>query len=134
MAVHGTGTPLGDPIEMGALGGALSMRTSKTTTHHDIGSHATAPLTLGAPKSCFGHTEGTAGITGVLHVLMSMTHKVGNQGNPFFYFVSAVDQANAIFDGATRKSTLSVYSQYQRCATGSSSNAPLAQFESIRGQ
>jgi acyl transferase domain-containing protein len=53
VAVHGTGTPLGDPIEVGALGAALAApRASR--------------LTLGSNKACYGHTEGTAGITGAL--------------------------------------------------------------------
>ncbi|KAK9829172.1 hypothetical protein WJX72_004291 [[Myrmecia] bisecta] len=53
VSVHGTGTPLGDPIEMGALGSAL-------------GSGQQQRLAIGSSKACFGHTEGTAGVTGVL--------------------------------------------------------------------
>ena len=49
-----TGTPLGDPIEVGAIGQALSHQ------------HAPAIVSLGSVKSCFGHTEGAAGVTGVL--------------------------------------------------------------------
>ena len=54
VAVHGTGTPLGDPIEVGALGQALR------------GSGGQAQLALGSVKSCYGHTEGAAGLTGLL--------------------------------------------------------------------
>ena len=54
VSVHGTGTALGDPIEVGALAQALP------------GSTWAAPLTLVSNKSCFGHTEGTAGLTGLL--------------------------------------------------------------------
>lgn len=50
VAVHGTGTVLGDPIETGALAQAL---------------HEAAPALLSV-KSCFGHTEGAAGLTGAL--------------------------------------------------------------------
>lgn len=57
MAVHGTGTPLGDPIEVGALQQAL---TGKASRRHDTSQH----LTIGSVKACFGHTEGTAGLTG----------------------------------------------------------------------
>ena len=57
VAVHGTGTPLGDPIEVGALGAALKMAD---------GSHRVA---LQSVKACFGHTEGAAGMTGTLHHL-----------------------------------------------------------------
>ena len=51
VSVHGTGTPLGDPIEVGALGQGLS--------HESVGS--ARPLTLLSNKSCLGHTEGAAG-------------------------------------------------------------------------
>ena len=51
VSVHGTGTPLGDPIEVGALGQGLARS----------GFAAAAPLLLLSNKSCFGHTEGAAG-------------------------------------------------------------------------
>ena len=51
VSVHGTGTPLGDPIEVGALGQGLARS----------GSGAPQPLALLSNKSCFGHTEGAAG-------------------------------------------------------------------------
>jgi acyl transferase domain-containing protein len=49
---HGTGTPLGDPIEFGALRAVLAQP------------HADKPMFLGALKSNFGHLEGAAGIDG----------------------------------------------------------------------
>ncbi len=55
-AVHGTGTALGDPIEVSALGAAFSPRQ---------GLHQ-GPLATGSVKACFGHTEGAAGVTGLL--------------------------------------------------------------------
>ncbi len=54
VAVHGTGTPLGDPIEVNALGAALGSGTDSRRSH----------VAIGAVKSCYGHTEGTAGLTG----------------------------------------------------------------------
>lgn len=56
------GTPLGDPIEVNALGQAL--RPAKK----GAGSTAPAapPLAMGSVKSCYGHTEGAAGLTGTL--------------------------------------------------------------------
>ena len=56
VSVHGTGTPLGDPIEVGALGQGLS---------YAAGASSGRPLTLLSNKSCFGHTEGAAGIFAV---------------------------------------------------------------------
>lgn len=55
VAVHGTGTPLGDPIEVGALAQAFAGQPQ---------TDAPARLTLGSVKACYGHTEGAAGITG----------------------------------------------------------------------
>lgn len=50
IAVHGTGTPLGDPIEVGALGNALGRSSGN--------------VVLGSVKASYGHTEGAAGLTG----------------------------------------------------------------------
>ncbi|MEV7044747.1 SDR family NAD(P)-dependent oxidoreductase [Amycolatopsis sp. NPDC051061] len=49
---HGTGTPVGDPIEVAAIGGALD---GSPHTHW-----------IGSVKSNFGHTEAAAGIAGVI--------------------------------------------------------------------
>lgn len=67
VAVHGTGTPLGDPIEVGALGQAL---------HQDLGLRAggQGPVALPSVKSCYGHTEGAAGLTGMLMAACSIEH------------------------------------------------------------
>lgn len=53
VAIHGTGTPLGDPIEVSALGQALSVRGGSR-----------GHVAIAAVKSCYGHTEGAAGLTG----------------------------------------------------------------------
>jgi len=58
VALHGTGTPLGDPIEVSALAAALS-------------SFPRAPITLAAPKTSVGHTEGCAGLTNLLTALVA---------------------------------------------------------------
>ena len=59
-ATH-AGTPLGDPIEVGALGAALSCK--EAASQHS--------LTSSSVKACFGHTEGAAGLTGALLALQS---------------------------------------------------------------
>ena len=61
---HGTGTKLGDPIEIKALSEAFHTFTDKTR-FCAIGSH----------KPNFGHTIMTAGIGGVFKILMAMKHK-----------------------------------------------------------
>ena len=83
--LHGTGTPLGDPIELGALAAVLrpppaaSMATKGTTT--TITAHApsqaapqtqTLPLSLAAVKSKLGHTEAASGVMGIAHGLAGL--------------------------------------------------------------
>eukprot|EP00890_Picochlorum_soloecismus_P001860 jgi/Picsp_1/2675/NSC_00905-R1_beta-ketoacyl synthase len=53
-SVHGTGTPLGDPIELNSI---LNAHSSEVK---GVG------LTLFAPKACLGHMEGNAGSAGLL--------------------------------------------------------------------
>ena len=50
VSVHGTGTTLGDPIEVGAIGKAFAQDVERLH-----------PLQLLSNKSHLGHTEGTAG-------------------------------------------------------------------------
>jgi acyl transferase domain-containing protein len=67
VAVHGTGTPLGDPIETGALGQALSLKGAATGRAHAV--------TIASVKSCYGHTEGAAGLTGALLAVQALHHQ-----------------------------------------------------------
>ncbi len=60
---HGTGTSLGDPIELGALGAVFHGRNESDT-----------PLLLGSAKTNLGHLEAAAGIAGVIKVALSMQH------------------------------------------------------------
>lgn len=61
---HGTGTALGDQIEAQSINEVF--RSSHTSTR---------PLFVGAAKSCIGHTEGAAGLVGVLKTVLSLRHK-----------------------------------------------------------
>ena len=60
LASHGTGTPLGDPIETGALRKAVAPVPCST---HAPGA---STFTVGALKAITGHLEGTAGLAGLL--------------------------------------------------------------------
>lgn len=63
LQLHGTGTPLGDPIEVGAAVVAL----------RPAGTHASAqPLSLAACKTAVGHTEPAAGVLGAVHALLEL--------------------------------------------------------------
>ena len=57
VAVHGTGTPLGDPIEVSALGAAWGSKRQAPGRQLPVG-------LMGSVKSVYGHTEGAAGMTG----------------------------------------------------------------------
>ena len=77
VAVHGTGTPLGDPIEVGALGQALGDDGRK----QQPGGRSTAEekghrVALASVKSCYGHTEGAAGLTGALLAVQCLQAQV----------------------------------------------------------
>lgn len=58
-SLHGTGTSLGDPIEMNALMNAFKGNQKDG-------------LSIGAFKSITGHTEGAAGLSGLLQISMSI--------------------------------------------------------------
>lgn len=58
---HGTGTPLGDPIELQALGRVFHERNTA--------------IAIGSCKSNIGHTEAAAGIAGMLKTVLCLQHK-----------------------------------------------------------
>lgn len=76
---HGTGTSLGDPIEVRALGGVFSEGRSKREN----------PLMIGSVKTNVGHLEAAAGIVGLVKVVLSLQNKTIpphlhlNEPNPY---------------------------------------------------
>ncbi|MDJ0795563.1 MAG: type I polyketide synthase [Calothrix sp. MO_167.B12] len=60
---HGTGTALGDPIEVQALGEVFQAR------------RADSPLAIGSIKTNIGHLEAAAGIAGLMKVVLSLQHQ-----------------------------------------------------------
>ncbi|ORY58512.1 fatty acid synthase S-acetyltransferase [Pseudomassariella vexata] len=56
---HGTGTPVGDPIEMKAIGRVFRLYRS-----------AEAPLYVGSVKANIGHLEGCSGLAGVIKSIL----------------------------------------------------------------
>ncbi len=75
---HGTGTSLGDPIEVGAIGAVFGKAHSKEQ-----------PVTIGTVKTNIGHLEGGAGIAGLMKVVLQMQNQQiapslhFNQPNPY---------------------------------------------------
>ncbi|MBE9571658.1 MAG: amino acid adenylation domain-containing protein, partial [Proteobacteria bacterium] len=61
---HGTGTPLGDPIEMRAIEAVFGDGRPKDR-----------PLWIGSAKTNIGHTEASAGIAGLIKVILSLQHE-----------------------------------------------------------
>ena len=59
---HGTGTPLGDPIELDALSKVFADRQDRR------------PLVLGAVKTNLGHLEAAAGIAGFIKTVLAVGH------------------------------------------------------------
>ncbi|WP_320175465.1 non-ribosomal peptide synthetase/type I polyketide synthase [Maridesulfovibrio sp.] len=60
---HGTGTPLGDPIEVEAI---------SKVYRHEQRQH---PVILGSVKPCIGHAESAAGVAGLIKTVLCMQHE-----------------------------------------------------------
>lgn len=58
---HGTGTPIGDPIEINAIGNLFKKRKKD--------------ILVGTVKSNIGHLEGSAGLAGLIKVVLSLKNK-----------------------------------------------------------
>ncbi|CAL8109687.1 unnamed protein product [Orchesella dallaii] len=61
---HGTGTSVGDPMEILAIGKAYNSPSR------------TSPLIIGSVKTNVGHTESCSGITGIMKTILSMKHEL----------------------------------------------------------
>jgi acyl transferase domain-containing protein/acyl-CoA synthetase (AMP-forming)/AMP-acid ligase II/thioesterase domain-containing protein len=59
---HGTGTPLGDPIEVEGIAGALGVRRRH-------------PITIGSVKTNIGHLEAAAGLAGVVKIALAIWNR-----------------------------------------------------------
>ncbi|WP_341891915.1 beta-ketoacyl synthase N-terminal-like domain-containing protein [Variovorax sp. YR752] len=60
---HGTGTRAGDPVELGALAAVLGE-----------GRAGAARARVGSVKTNFGHTEGAAGVAGLIKLALALHH------------------------------------------------------------
>ena len=64
LEAHGTGTALGDPIEIAAIGGVFAGERG-----------ADDPLYIGSVKANIGHTESAAGIAAIIKLALCLRHR-----------------------------------------------------------
>eukprot|EP00959_Pyramimonas_sp_CCMP1952_P334804 7011041-Pyramimonas_sp.AAC.1 len=69
LQLHGTGTALGDPIEVGAAAAVLLTKRSVPASDLDGANSSSRPLVLAALKASAGHTEAGAGAFALAHTL-----------------------------------------------------------------
>ncbi|WP_439595340.1 SDR family oxidoreductase [Falsiroseomonas sp.] len=84
---HGTGTPLGDPIELEGLSAALRA----------LGGAPKGSIALGSAKAAIGHALTAAGVAGLLKLLLMLRHGVIPPQPHFVHPNPRLDLANTPF-------------------------------------
>lgn len=111
---HGTGTPAGDPIEAEAISTAFFENNTPT--------RVTDPLYVGSIKTVVGHTEGTAGLAGLLKASLALKHglippnrlfeNLAPAVKPFYNNLEIATNAKpwpVVEDGAARRASLNSF-------------------------
>lgn len=108
--IHGTGTPIGDPLEVNAV--ALAMNDKRTDTDE--------PLLIGAVKTNIGHSEAASGLSAVIKACLTVENgiipptrglvkpnpKSKLYDNPYFVFFTNYSADDKQSNGKTGKSRL----------------------------
>ncbi|PNH02167.1 Erythronolide synthase, modules 3 and 4, partial [Tetrabaena socialis] len=87
LSMHGTGTPLGDPIELGAAVAVLDAPAP--------GPAPRRPLTFLSSKSSFGHAEPGAGLVGIAQAALAALHA---SASPIMHLRSASEHVAACLE------------------------------------
>lgn len=108
---HGTGTPLGDPIEVAALTKAFQITTNRTGF-----------CALGSVKTNVGHLDTAAGVAGLVKTVLALQHrqlppslnfetpnpKIAFDSSPF-YVNSELQEWHPSMDGIPRRAGISSF-------------------------
>jgi acyl transferase domain-containing protein/SAM-dependent methyltransferase len=110
--LHGTGTELGDPVEINGIKSAFRKLSRKRGTTQPLQPYCG----LGSVKTNIGHLEPASGIAGMIKVVLSMNHRVLprllhlNELNPYvdlnnspFYVVDTTRPWNRLVDPEGRE-------------------------------
>ncbi|KAK3369536.1 hypothetical protein B0T24DRAFT_722419 [Lasiosphaeria ovina] len=114
---HGTGTPAGDPVEAEAIRTAFFGPVSGFQR-----SQSDPPLYVGSIKTVIGHTEGTAGVAGVIKGSLALQHgivppnlllqELNPAVKPFYDELKIVKQAEewpALPEGVPRRASINSF-------------------------
>lgn len=112
---HGTGTPAGDSVEAEAIYRAFSASQGPKDPREE-------PLYVGSIKTVLGHTEGSAGIAGVLKASLAVQHgrippnlsfnNLSHRVEPFYKDVRILQVASAwpsLADGQPRRASVNSF-------------------------
>ncbi len=105
LEAHGTGTPLGDPIELQALTAAFRQQTQNT-----------GYCAIGSVKTNLGHTDTAAGIAGLIKTVLALKHRQIPASLHFKTPNPQIDFANSPFFVNDRLRDWQVEAGSQRCA------------------
>ena len=98
MELHGTGTPLGDPIEIGAAVAVLADKSRRQLWEHPGGAHdgvsqqvwdedlRRPAVSFSAIKSKMGHSEAGAGVMGLAHAILA----IGARWDGCAFFIGSI--------------------------------------------